>query len=84
MDMKRILVVTAMLLTFAACSNDEEGRGDAGVGDWDDTPAHVINMPDSFMNVAFKCMGVNGIYAHTREGAPIVIPNDPMCQTGDN
>lgn len=45
----------------------------------DNTTPYIINMPDGFMNLAFKCHGSDGIYAHTREAAPVIVPNDPNC-----
>ena len=77
-----ILVVFVVLMAAAGCS-DTSPTGDSPTGDIDDSPAAVINFPDKFMNIAFKCMGVNGLYAHTREASPIVIPDDPMCRSGD-
>lgn len=61
------------------------GIGDAPVGDRDDTPAAVVNMPDRFANVAMKCMGPNGVYVSTREAAPVVVvASDPLCrEAGD-
>lgn len=73
-------VVTAALLV-AGCDNynNERGRGDAPVESSDDSPAVIINFPDQFHNIAFKCMGGNGLYTHTREAAPVVIVDDPEC-----
>lgn len=70
-----------LLIPLAACSsyNDKRGRGDAPVKQYDDTPAYVINMPDQFANVAIKCYGGNGVYETTREAAPVVVADDPMC-----
>lgn len=79
--MRRLIVAGILLLT--ACG-DTSSTGDSDPPareDIDDSPPlAVINMPDTFMNIAFKCMGVNGIYAHTREAAPVIIPNDPECK----
>lgn len=77
--MKRALVITAaaLALVLASCSDDAEGRGDADVGEYDDTPAAVINMPDTFMNVAIKCDPAGfRIYSHTRQGPPIIMKDD--------
>ena len=43
---------------------------------------YVVNFPDRFHNVAWKCVGANGIYTHTREAPPIVIAGDPNCAPG--
>jgi hypothetical protein len=82
---RRSLVAASLaLVVLAGCDsyNDKRGRGDAPVSRYDDKAAVVVNMPDLFMNVAFKCLGVNGVYAHTREAAPVIIPNDPICAEG--
>jgi hypothetical protein len=82
-----VLAVLAVLLALAGCSDfdDERGRGDAPVEDrrGDDAPANVINMPDRFSNVAFKCWGPNGIYVTTRDAAPVVVPDDAQCEGTD-
>jgi hypothetical protein len=64
---------------------DRRGRGDAPVADrqGDDAPANVINMPDRFSNVAFKCWGANGIYVTTDAVPPVVIADDPECRSSD-
>jgi hypothetical protein len=82
--MKKIIAGLALILVLGGCSawNDAHGKGDAPVGRQDDSPAYVINMPDGFMNFAFKCNGKDGLYAHTRDAAPVVIPNDPNCTAG--
>jgi hypothetical protein len=77
-------LVAGLLLAVAlgACSNDEEGRGDAPVDqkNINDAPAYVINFPDSFHNVAVKC-DPHGfrIFSHTRAGSPPVILRDDSC-----
>lgn len=86
MRIRTAALAATALVVLASCGeyNDKRGRGDAPVASTDDTPAVVVNFPDLFMNVAFKCLGSNGIYTHTREGAPIVVPNDTNCRNGDN
>lgn len=61
--MKRItggLVAALLLFGAVGCSewNDERGKGDAPVADrkGDDSPANVTNMPDTFPNIATKCL----------------------------
>jgi hypothetical protein len=83
--------IAALALTVG-CSqwNDDRGRGDAPVADpKDDTPAKVINFPDRFANIAFKCFGNAGLYVTTRNAPPVIIPDDPNCTNevtveGDN
>lgn len=68
------------IIGLTASSCDDKGLGDANVGRYDDSPAFVLNMPDTFMNVAIKCDPAGfRIYAHTREAAPVVLP-DPSCK----
>lgn len=83
--MRRLRIIGAGLvlaLGLAACSgyNEERGRGDAPVGSRDDSRADIVNMPDQFANVAIKCHGPNGIYTTTRQAAPVIVPNDPLCR----
>ena len=72
-----------MLLPFligCQAHETERGRGDAPVGTINGEPATIIEMPDRFENIAFKCHGTNGIYATTREAPPVIVPNDPECE----
>jgi predicted small secreted protein len=50
-------VVFTSVLTLSACSgwNDANGHGDAEVKQSDSSGAEVINMPDTFGNLATKC-----------------------------
>lgn len=84
--MRRAIISGVLLLALAGCSdwNDDRGRGDAPVGNKDDTEADVINMPDRFANVAFKCYGTTGIYTSTRPMAFQVIKEDPNCVGNDD
>jgi hypothetical protein len=81
-----VLVIGTMVALAAGCSayNDDRGKGDAPVGSTDDSPAAVINFPDGFANVARKCDGSTAIYTHTREAAPVVVPNSPECREGED
>lgn len=75
------VVFGLLLFLFVACDsyNTERGRGDAPVGTVVDDPVSVRQMPDAFGNIAYTCIGVDGIYVNTREAAPVVVPNDPNC-----
>ena len=81
---KATIVAIALTIGLVSCSgyNDDRGKGDAPVKSKDDSPAVVINFPDGFLNVAFKCLNGNGIYTHTREAAPVVVVDDPNCDEG--
>lgn len=81
---RRVLAAGAVVMGLAACSQPDHGTGDSPVepvNQQDNRAPHIINMPDGFMNLAFKCNGKDGIYAHTRAASPVVIPNDPNCTT---
>lgn len=71
------------IAVLGGCSNYNEKRGiaDAPVQrPTDRTPARVVSFPDGFSNVAFKCLGPNGIYVVTSDAAPHqIVPNDPNC-----
>jgi hypothetical protein len=82
----RTLALAAVLVVGAgACGDSSHGTQDSPVepaNQQDNRAPHIINMPDGFMNLAFKCNGKDGVYAHTRDAAPVVIPNDPNCGVG--
>lgn len=80
--MRRFVGVACFMLAAAGCSGDDKGLGDAPVGDSNEAPRRVWTAPDQFMNVAAFCIGVNGAYVHTREAAPVIVPNDPNCAEG--
>ena len=69
------------LVPIAACSHGGS-RDDAPVGPVDDSPAYIVNMPDKYHNFSIKCIGGNGLYAHTRAAAPVVVVDDPLCAEG--
>lgn len=84
--MKKILPAAIAVLALAGCGafNDQRGKGDAPVANrkGDDAPARVVNMPDGFSNVAFKCIDSNGLYVTTKDAAPVVVADDPLCVEG--
>lgn len=92
-----LIAISAFLLgMFAAvppgCSltnqNKEEDFDSAIIGR-DNSPAKVLDMPDGFRNVAYKCNGTNMVYVTSRGknggafksevSAVSVVPNDPRC-----
>lgn len=84
--MRRIAVVVAVMAVAAGCSsyNEERGRGDAPVGDRDDSAKDVINFPDQFANVATACDAYgHRIYVTTRAGGALVVIADPTCAGGE-
>lgn len=68
-------------ITTACGDTSSTGDSDRPVS-VDDSGPVVVNFPDGFMNIAHKCLGPNGLYAHTRAAAPVVVPNDPLCKDG--
>ncbi len=85
--MKRFLVTGVALaaLALAGCNsyNEQRGKGDAPVGQTDDSPATIINFPNNFANVAHKCYGTTGLYSNTRNAGDVtVVPSDPRCAPG--
>ncbi len=83
--MRRRLTIAVLTLALglvaSGCNarNDARGRGDAPVGEYDDSAAEVINFPDQFANVAHKCDGHgHRVYSTTRQ-APVVVIDDPSC-----
>lgn len=83
---KYLLIGTLLIVSLTGCSefNDDRGKGDAPVLNkkGDDWPAVVVNFPDGFANIAFKCLNGNGLYVTTRDAAPVVVEEDPNC-SGD-
>lgn len=78
------LILLVALLGGCSAINDDDGAGDAPIGRVDDGPWTVINGVDGYPNVAWKCVGPNGLYtardpdrSHSR--AFTVITNDPNC-----
>lgn len=86
MDRHRAVAVAAILsalLVASGCSRDEKGMGDSPVGDRHEAPRQVWLAPDQYPNIAAWCIGVNGVYATTRQGAPpVIVTDDPNCQEG--
>lgn len=83
--MRKLLVAVCMAaLVLPACKgyNNARGRGDAPVGPVDSAEARIVEFPDLFANIAFKCIGPNGIYVTTRDAAPAIVANDPLCGAG--
>lgn len=76
-----LIVLTIGLLIVSGCSHHPALK-DAPITGTDLSGAHIVNMPDEFPNVAWKCAGVNGLYVNTRSAGVnfIVITNDPNCQ----
>lgn len=85
------IVIVALVALIAGCGaqdafNDDRGKGDAPVGETDDSEAEVINMPNEFANIAHKCDGHgHRVYTTTHGGGPreIAVIDDPSCPGGE-
>lgn len=75
--MKRALILSTILVAGCGAS----ATSDAPTKSTDMSGADIVNMPDEFPNIAFKCLGANGIYVNTRTGGVnmIVVENDTNC-----
>jgi hypothetical protein len=82
MTMRRLVLASAGVVLLVGCSHHPALK-DAPVKSISDGGATVVNMPDQFPNVAWKCAGVNGVYVNTRTAGVnmVIITNDPNCQT---
>lgn len=84
--MKRLALV-ALALVLAGCGQDykeSQGINDAPIARTDNAGWVVLSAPDQFPNIAFRCMGPNGIYnprLASKDSARTitVVPNDPQC-----
>lgn len=83
---RRLVAAAAIVgaVATAGCSefNDDRGIGDAPADQQNDRAVKVWPVPDRFMNIGAFCIGENGVYIHTREAAPVVVPDDPECDPG--
>lgn len=79
--MKRLLLIVVLAaVLLAGCATEKRGTIDAPISHpSNNKPATIINMPDGYLNLAFKCHGPDGIYSHRRVAAPVIIPNDANC-----
>lgn len=78
--MKRLILTVAVVMSLAGCARESAGTKDSPiVHPTDNHPAHVINFPNGFANVAWKCDGEgHRIYTTTRDAAPVVV-DDSSC-----
>lgn len=79
-------IATALATSVIGCTQGSYGTShgikDAPINTkgTDNSPATIINFPDGYENVAFKCHGLVGVYTTTRVAAPVVVLNDPNCR----
>lgn len=78
------LAVPAILgLTAASC--ERRGTRDAPIDTalQDNSAPFIINGPDTYHNLALKCVGADLIIVHTRQAPPVVTPNASACKSGE-
>lgn len=76
-------LASVMAVGCSARSNND-GAGDAPITRVDDTGWVILNGVDRYPNIAFRCLGPNGIYAarnadNTAARTFQVIAADPNC-----
>lgn len=82
-----------LLAVLAGCGSSERGQNVPKKDQRDTGPALIINEPQGFRNVSFKCFGPNGVYVTSRgdwassgnqgpelPSAVYVVANDPNCK----
>lgn len=81
------LAAATLALPLAGCDQYKEAQGnaDAPIARTERDGWTVLASPDHFPNIAFRCMGVNGIYnvkTSEADGARhlTVVANDPQCK----
>lgn len=82
-----IPLMVAVLLGGCEARDDNDGAGDAPIKAVDDGPWIVVNGVDRYPNIAWKCVGSNGVYTARNADATHarmfqVVPNDPNCSVG--
>lgn len=82
------VLVAVVSLTSCGQFDQANGRGDAGIVKKDNSGAEVINMPDTYGNLATKCNHGNRVYSTTHGSGDDkmeyssqiwVTPADPSC-----
>lgn len=77
--MKKLIIPAALAVLLVGCSHHDALK-DAPASVNNDT-ANVITMPDHFPNIAWKCIGLNGVYVNTRDAGVnmVVVEGDTNC-----
>lgn len=79
---RKALLIAGVAVALTSCgASARRGTQDAPIGATDNTPPVVIlNFPDGYPNIAFKCNGHDGIYTLRRDYQPVVVvPKDDNC-----
>lgn len=80
MNIRIVAVAAAVTVGLAGCgAQASRGIQDSGIKSTDNSKAAITNFPDGYANVAFKCIGKDGVYVTTRDAAPQVVLNDSNC-----
>ena len=83
-----VVLLVAASLTACSVFNQANGRGDAKIDAKDNSGAEVVNMPDTFGNLATKCSHGNRLFSTTHGSGDDkheyasqiwVVPADPSC-----
>jgi len=84
MKLKKLIPVGLLVVTLGACASETHGTKDAPIDTslQDNQAPFIVNMPDTFHNLALKCAGGDLLISHTREGAPIVAEDNALCAEG--
>jgi hypothetical protein len=82
--MRRLLLpalLAAVVLAGVGCNeyNDSRGRGDAPIGEVNEEPRTIFEMPDKYGNVATFCDGPNQVYVMTADVPPVVVTDSANC-----
>lgn len=83
--MRRITIglTAAAIMALAACGNSTHQSSD--YGNVNHAPANVVQFPDGFRNIAYKCDGPNMVYSvssansDSLSGGVAIAANDPRC-----
>lgn len=71
-----------LVLTAGACGS--QGKIDAPVDQskTDNQAPFIVNSPNTFQNVALKCVNNDLVATHTREAPPVIIADASACDPG--
>jgi hypothetical protein len=89
-----VAVGAALVVALAGCGASERDQNVTKKAERDTGPALIINEPQGFRNVSFKCFGPNGVYVTSRgdwsssgsqgpelPSAVYVVASDPNCKS---
>ena len=82
--MKRLVLVLGVLTVLLVGCADEEGGKQAKVGQRNNDPANIINMPEGYPDVATKCSGIAGrrvwvVRGRGGDTPPVITTDEDSC-----